>query len=411
MPPSEDDLRQVTDTDLDKVEAFSKTKKTSVLVVFFDDMKGSSVLKQQMTVLSDENVFQDLRREHDELLTQVITRDGVGEVIKSTGDGLLAVFTEPSIAVERALEIQEKLYRHPYIHVRIGLDMGQVRAEAAGGVQRDLFGRHVDWAARAESLADGGHILVTRSVYTDAFGWIPKPRVSWKEHGFYVVKDGEPAMEVFEPYDSNISNITGPLERLHGKKVSEALQHSANHGIRTFLTSRAKRFLLASMGLTIVVLSLVMYVPQKTSETKRDDMSQSTSESPKPSLQTRYPKVVAELTRFERTGEFVTVVLTLRNIGEEDLLQLICPTGKFPHQESKLEVKQAKLIDQATGESWEPFNAGGSLWDWCNTLLGRDQSLGAWMTFKVPDPGKKTFSFSLPILNGSFNHLGLSGRS
>jgi hypothetical protein len=107
----------------------------------------------------------------------------------------------------------------------------------------------------------------------------------------------------------------------------------------------------------------------------------------------------------------LTVVLTLRNTGEEDLLQLICPTGKFPHQESKLEVKQAKLIDQATGESWEPFNSGGSLWDWCNSPLGRDQSLGAWMTFKIPDPGKKTFSFSLPILNGSFNHLGLSGRS
>jgi class 3 adenylate cyclase len=407
MPSHDDELRQVTQTDLDKVEAFSKTKKTSVLVVFFDDMKGSTVLKQKMTELSDEDVFQDLRREHDELLTQVITRDGVGEVIKSTGDGLLAVFTEPSIAVERALEIQEKLYRHPYLRVRIGLDMGQVRSEAAGGVQRDLFGRHVDWAARAESLADGGHILVTRSVYTDAFGWIPKPRVSWKEQGYYVVKDGEPAIEVFEPYNGN---ITGPLERLHGKKVSDSWQHRVNEGIRTVLTWRAKRLLLAGMGVIIVVLGLVLYVPQQPLAPKPDDLSQPNPESPKPSLQTRYPEVVAELTRFEKTGEFVTVVLTLRNAGDKRVVQWICPGGQ-PGIEKKLEVKQAKLMDQATGESWEPFNFSGSLWDWCSSMFAPGQSLGAWMIFKVPDPGKKTFSFSLPILNGSFNNLGLSGRS
>jgi hypothetical protein len=342
-----------------------------------------------------------------DLLTQVITRDGVGEVIKSTGDGLLAVFTEPSIAVERALEIQEKLYRHPYICVRIGLDMGQVRAEAAGGVQRDLFGRHVDWAARAESLADGGHILVTRSVYTDAFGWIPKPRVSWKEQGFYVVKDGEPAMEVFEPYNSN---ITGPLERLHGKKVSDSWQHSLHEGIRTFLTSRAKRFVLAGMGVTIVVLGLVMYVPPKTPVPTPEDVPKPTIESLKPSLQTRYPQVVAELTRLGKTGELVTVELTLRNAGEKPLEQWICPNGTLP-RESKLEAKQAKLIDQATGESWEPLHYGGSLWDWCSFTLQVNQSLGAWMTFKVPSPDKRTFSFSLPILNSSFNNLGWSGRS
>lgn len=220
MYKSEDPERfyQVTDADLDKVEAFSKAKKTSVLVVFFDDMKGSTALKQKMTAHLDEEAFQRLRREHDELLTEIITRDGAGEVIKSTGDGLLAVFSEPSSAVERAIEIQEKLYGHQYISIRIGMDMGQVRVEAAGGTQRDLFGRHVDWAARAESMADGGHIIVTRSVYTDAFGWIPKSHVSWKEHGFYIVKEGEQAIEVFEPYNSN---ITRPMESLHGKREND----------------------------------------------------------------------------------------------------------------------------------------------------------------------------------------------
>ena len=92
--------------------------------------------------------------------------------------------------------------------------MGQVRVESSGGdVPRDVFGRHVDWAARAESLADASHIIVTRSVYTDASGWLHKSKVSWKKHGYYLVKEGEEPIEVFEPYNAN---ITQPMSLLNG---------------------------------------------------------------------------------------------------------------------------------------------------------------------------------------------------
>jgi len=66
-------------------------------------MKGSTVLKQMITEQKDEEAFQRLRREHDQLLTQVIIRDDAGEVIKSTGDGLLAAFSEPTTAVEGSI--------------------------------------------------------------------------------------------------------------------------------------------------------------------------------------------------------------------------------------------------------------------------------------------------------------------
>jgi class 3 adenylate cyclase len=79
---------------------------TSVRVVFFSDMKGSTTLKQDMAAKWDESTFQRLRRQHDALLTEIITRDRAGEVVKSTGDGFLATFERPSVAVERALEIQ-----------------------------------------------------------------------------------------------------------------------------------------------------------------------------------------------------------------------------------------------------------------------------------------------------------------
>ena len=191
----------------------AKTTSNGVSVIFFDDMRGSTALKEAMAESSDEQAFQDLRLEHDALVSEVITRDGAGHVIKSTGDGLLAVFLRPSVAVERSLEIQERLHAHPHLNVRIGLDMGEVRIESTGSVITDVFGRHVDWAARATALTDGGHICVTRAVYMDAYSWLTKTRIAWLEHGFYRLKDGEPPLDLFEPYNAN---VTEPLERLNG---------------------------------------------------------------------------------------------------------------------------------------------------------------------------------------------------
>jgi class 3 adenylate cyclase len=208
-------LHTLADVDLSKVEQFAKSKRTSILVIFFDDMQASTALKQKITSELDEEAFQDIRREHDQVVTTAVTRENAGQIIKSTGDGILAVFSEPSTAVERAIEIQLQLYGNQHIKVRIGLDMGQVRVEKAGGVQSDLFGRHVDWAARAMSMAEPGHILVTRSVYIDAFGWIPKSLVAWKEHGFFSKKEAEEALELFEPYDPQSTSAMTTLTATH----------------------------------------------------------------------------------------------------------------------------------------------------------------------------------------------------
>lgn len=206
-------------TSLRDAEAAPTGPGTAVLVVFFSDMQGSTALKQQMTEKWDEDAYQRLRLEHNALLTEVITRDKAGEIIKSTGDGFLAIFRVPSTAVERALEIQERLRGHPQIRVRIGMDMGEVRVEAGEGTIRDVFGRHVDWAARAMALAAGGHICVTRPIYTDAYSWITKSRIAWKDCGLYRVKADEAPLEIFEPYNANIA---APMEKLPGERVSPA---------------------------------------------------------------------------------------------------------------------------------------------------------------------------------------------
>jgi hypothetical protein len=110
------------------------------------------------------------------------------------------------------------------------MDMGQVIVQSSGGLHRDLFGRHVDWASRAMGLADGGHIIVTKAVATDAEGFIDKAQMQCKRHGFYVVKPGESPIEVFEPYNAN---ITQPMSLLNGKHLESlsrraALAHSVS---------------------------------------------------------------------------------------------------------------------------------------------------------------------------------------
>ncbi|HEY3118115.1 MAG TPA: adenylate/guanylate cyclase domain-containing protein, partial [Chloroflexota bacterium] len=187
-----------------------------VLTIFFDDIKGSTALKESMVGSQSEQAFHTLRHEHDQLMQEIITRDGAGQIVKSTGDGVLAVFLSPSVAVQAAMEIQERLHGHQLLSVRIGIDTGEVQVDWEGDKVKDVFGRHVDWAARVEAMGDGGHIVVTKPVYTDAFSWITKNRVAWKEQGQYHVKPGEPPLEVFEPYNAN---LTKPMDELHGQRT------------------------------------------------------------------------------------------------------------------------------------------------------------------------------------------------
>ena len=188
-----------------------------VFVIWFDDIRGSTAMKEAIANSVDEEAFHRIRRAHDELITEIIHRDGGGQVLKSTGDGILAIFWRPSVAIERSAEIQERLHGHPQLSVRIGMDMGEVRFESDGVRITDVFGKHVDYAARATSMADAGHICCTRAVFTDAFSWITKTRLAWKDHGWYRVKEGEPPLEMFEPFNAN---VTPAMTSLNGEQVS-----------------------------------------------------------------------------------------------------------------------------------------------------------------------------------------------
>jgi class 3 adenylate cyclase/formylglycine-generating enzyme required for sulfatase activity len=133
------------------------------VAVMFTDIKDSTVYFSRAGDLAGR-----LRvRQHDELLHPIVTQHE-GEVVAHTGDGMLAVFTEPNDCCRAAIAMQQSLARHnsdrdtnePGLHVRIAGHAG-VGVREAGNV----FGTVVNAAARIEGVAQPDEILVSGALY------------------------------------------------------------------------------------------------------------------------------------------------------------------------------------------------------------------------------------------------------
>jgi adenylate cyclase len=112
--------------------------------------------------------FQALRRE---VIDPAVAKSG-GRVVKTIGDGILAEFPSAVEAVRCALEVQEAMRvreetQAPKLRLqfRIGINVGDVIAS-----DDDIHGDGVNVAARLESLAEAGSILVSATVQAAAAG-------------------------------------------------------------------------------------------------------------------------------------------------------------------------------------------------------------------------------------------------
>jgi class 3 adenylate cyclase len=198
--------------DTSAIAGFIRRRNTAVLTVMFTDIQGFTRITEER----GEVYSRDLRQAHDGILKTAIEEDGAGLVIKFIGDAVMAVFSEPSAAVDASLRIQAELRdyntAHPELedlHVRIGLHMGQVAVEDA--LQPDVFGRHVNRAARIESLAAGGQIFMSDAVFDSARGWLgSREHLSWTCHGRYHVKGIDKPVEIHEVCDARVGSPQAP---------------------------------------------------------------------------------------------------------------------------------------------------------------------------------------------------------
>lgn len=186
MPESRDDpARKLSSADLVAVDLFRRERRTAVLAILFTDIVGSTEATEQL----GEERYSRIRRVHDDLFLHLIAQVDAGTVVKQIGDSFLCVFAEPSAAVLFAIEFLRTLHLHRAelsdggyrLKVRIGVHMGQVAMEKV--LQPDVFGGHVNRAARIEAAATAGLVLTSRAVFENTIGWLKKDADQRIAHG------------------------------------------------------------------------------------------------------------------------------------------------------------------------------------------------------------------------------------
>jgi adenylate cyclase len=126
------------------------------------DMAGYSRLMEA----DEAGTLARLRTHRIELIDPVIAKNQ-GNIIKTTGDGMLVEFQSVADAVKCAAEIQDRMQRRNSdvaedrrIEFRIGINLGDIIFQ-----DDDIFGDGVNIAARLEGLAEIGGFCVTAAVY------------------------------------------------------------------------------------------------------------------------------------------------------------------------------------------------------------------------------------------------------
>lgn len=159
--PGADMLYWVGDTAelLDEVEEFVTGVRGGagcdrvVATILFTDIVGST---ERAATLGDDR-WHDLLDYHDSIIRHQLERFG-GREVNTVGDGFLAVFSSPNVAVDCAAAIVAAM--HPFgIEVRTGIHIGEV--EVRGG---DVAGMAVHIGARIAALAAPSEVLVSSTV-------------------------------------------------------------------------------------------------------------------------------------------------------------------------------------------------------------------------------------------------------
>ncbi|MEK7729244.1 MAG: adenylate/guanylate cyclase domain-containing protein [candidate division KSB1 bacterium] len=129
--------------------------------IMFTDIKGFS-----RRMGESEQLTLKLLRDHNRII-RFLVRKHRGRIVKSTGDGFLIDFDSAVVALQCAVEAQQRFLRYnekkaelDRILVRISVSLGEVMI-----VDGDLFGDEVNISARIQQLADPGGICITREVY------------------------------------------------------------------------------------------------------------------------------------------------------------------------------------------------------------------------------------------------------
>lgn len=214
--------------EINKIDEFRKAKQTAVLAILFSDIENSTYATEML----GEQSYSKLRHIHDELFIRIMTHDSSGKIIKEIGDSFLCVFSEPSTAVLRAIEFQKAIHSNRTnltlgdftLKVKIGIHIGQVALE--NNFAPDIFGRHVNRASRIQSIANGGQILTSQSIWENAVGWIQsheETNINWISYGKVKLKGIKEGVNIYCFYSAETGKPASPTIIKKKRQKSRAI--------------------------------------------------------------------------------------------------------------------------------------------------------------------------------------------
>ena len=312
-------------------------KETTIL---FTDICGYTEYMEKRGDLSGRAMLQ----KHNDILFPVIKKhDGV--VIKTIGDAVMATFSTPLAAVKAASEIQKSLDQHNLkagtgdrIHVKIGINTGEALIDGD-----DVFGDAVNVAARIQSKAEEGQILLSERVYDEVCGsdevlcrWHEKVRVKGKTEPLQLYR-------VVWKDEDVVPDVKPKVRAGSGTALKEG--ESSPEVLHLEVTREGNRIKLSAYD-------------QKPGEASTIKHYEETSVS-MDWVKTRCNEMVETLNKVNRRGVISREILTrLREIGQVFSDELFTVDVKEKLKNSKSEHMILNLDDQLVHVPWELFYDG-----------------------------------------------------
>jgi predicted ATPase/class 3 adenylate cyclase/nucleotide-binding universal stress UspA family protein len=212
----------------------------------FTDLEGSTRLWEQFP----QTMKTSLER-HDVLLRSAV-EDSNGRVVKTTGDGLTAVFDSTYDGLIACLKAQQSLNGEPWgetgpLRVRIGLHVGE--AQPRGG---DYYGSAVNRAARIMAVAYGGQVLLSAAAANLVADHLPDG-TSLRDLGEHRLKDLERPEHIFQLIIPGLEADFPPLMSLDQRPNNLPAQPTGLIGREVELAEIMKR--LSSNGARLLTLT------------------------------------------------------------------------------------------------------------------------------------------------------------
>jgi class 3 adenylate cyclase/pimeloyl-ACP methyl ester carboxylesterase len=155
--------------------------------VVFTDIVGSTTA----TIEVGDDRWRELLDRHDQLAFDVCDDHG-GEIVKSTGDGLLVRFDVPTAGISFARDFRRRV-GDIGLAIRAGVHSGEIEVRA----NRDITGVAVNLAARVEQAASDGAVFASSTVRDMLLGG----SVDFQDRGNHELKGFDDSWHLYELAD------------------------------------------------------------------------------------------------------------------------------------------------------------------------------------------------------------------